>query len=154
MFGRVTIRLGIGPHSSSPCSLAEAAAPLGFKILRNKTKVWNLVWQPSMTSPGLHCRIYGVHSSISVVNTYPTVNVFGRPFVKRFTLCYRTAVLSVLSVTLGYCGQTALCIRIPLGTEVGLSPGHIVLDGDPAPPPKGHSSLQFSAHVYCGQTAG
>jgi len=29
----------------------------------------------------------------------------------------------------------------------------IVLDGDPAPPPlKGHS--QFSAHVYCGQTAG
>jgi len=24
--------------------------------------------------------------------------------------------------------------------EVGLSPGHIVLDGDPAFPPKGHSS--------------
>ena len=23
-----------------------------------------------------------------------------------------------------------------LGTEVGLGPGHIVLDGDPAPPPK------------------
>ena len=33
-------------------------------------------------------------------------------------------------------------------------PGYIVLDGDPAPPPpKGHSP-QFSAHVYCGQTAG
>ena len=30
----------------------------------------------------------------------------------------------------------------------------IVLDGDPAPPlPKGHSP-QFSAPVYCGQTAG
>ena len=29
---------------------------------------------------------------------------------------------------------------MPLGREVGLSPGHIVLDGDPpAPPPKGHS---------------
>jgi len=88
-----------------------------------------------------------------------------------------------------------------LGTQVGLGPGHIVLDGDPAPPPlKGHSppifgpyqlrpngcidqdvtwygarprpgrlcvrwgplspspkegqSPQFSAHVYCGQTAG
>jgi len=26
---------------------------------------------------------------------------------------------------------------MPLGTEVGLSPGNIVLDGDPAPPPKG-----------------
>ena len=32
-----------------------------------------------------------------------------------------------------YCGQTAGSIRIPLGTEVGLSPGDIVLDGDPAP---------------------
>jgi len=40
-----------------------------------------------------------------------------------------------------------------LGMQVGLGPGHIVLDGDPAPPPpKGHS-LQFSAHVHCGQTA-
>jgi len=29
------------------------------------------------------------------------------------------------------------CIRIPLGTEVGLGPGDIVLDGDPAPPRKG-----------------
>jgi len=34
------------------------------------------------------------------------------------------------------CGQTAGWIKILLGTEVGLSPGHIVLDGDPAPPPK------------------
>jgi len=36
-------------------------------------------------------------------------------------------------------------------TEVGLGPGHIVLDGDPAPPPlKGHSSPHLYAHVYCG----
>ena len=42
-----------------------------------------------------------------------------------------------------------------LGMQVGLGPGHIVLDGDPAPPPpKGHSSPQFSAHIRCGQTAG
>jgi len=33
----------------------------------------------------------------------------------------------------------------PLGMEVGLGPGNIVLDGDPAPP--------FLAHRYCGQTA-
>jgi len=53
-----------------------------------------------------------------------------------------------------YCGQTAVCISklIPLGTEVGLSPRDIVLDGDPAPV-KGHSP-QFSANVRCGQTAG
>ena len=38
--------------------------------------------------------------------------------------------------------------------QVGLGPGHIVLDGDPAPPPpKGHSPHQFSAHTCCGQMA-
>jgi len=52
-----------------------------------------------------------------------------------------------------YCGQTAVCIRIPLGTEVGISFGDIVLDGNPAPPPlKGHSP-QFLANVRCGQMA-
>jgi len=41
-----------------------------------------------------------------------------------------------------------------LGMDVGLGPGHIVLDGDSAPPPqKGGTTLQFSAHFYCGQTA-
>ena len=49
--------------------------------------------------------------------------------------------LSVLSVTLVYCGQTVGWIKIPRATEVGLGPGHIVLDGDPAAPWKGHSSL-------------
>jgi len=39
-----------------------------------------------------------------------------------------------------------------LGTQVGLGPGHIVLDGDPAPRPRKVYSPQFSAHVYCGQT--
>ena len=42
---------------------------------------------------------------------------------------------------------------MPLAMEVGLSPGDFVLDGDPAPSPKRRQSLQFSAHVYCGQTA-
>ena len=37
--------------------------------------------------------------------------------------------------------------------QVGLGPGHIVLDGDPAPLPSKVQSSQFSAHVYCGQTA-
>jgi len=106
-------------------------------------------------------------------------------------------------VTLVYCGQTVGRIKIKLGLQVGLGPGHIVLDGDPArPPPKGggappifgpyllqpngcrdqHATWyggrtrprrlcvtwgpaplpkkgaepppQFSAHYYCGQTAG
>ena len=74
--------------------------------------------------------------------------------------------LSVLScVMLVYCGQTVGQIKMKLGTQVGLGPGHIVLDGDPAPPRKGAQqphvpNLQAQAlptsavHVYCGQTAG
>jgi len=103
-----------------------------------------------------------------------------------------------------YCGQSAGCIKMPLGMKVGLSPEDFVFDGDPAPSrkrgrspspifgpcllrPNGcmdqdatwyrgrpwprrrcvrwrpSSALskkgtepppQFSAHVYCGQTAG
>jgi len=65
--------------------------------------------------------------------------------------------LSCLSVTVVHCGPTFGRIKMKLGTQVGLGPSHIVLDGDPAPTfPKGEWSLpaKFSAHVYCGQTAG
>ena len=54
-----------------------------------------------------------------------------------------------------YCSQTAGCINLPLGMDVGLSPGDFVLGGYPVPlPKKGAKSPKFSAHVYCGQTAG
>jgi len=45
---------------------------------------------------------------------------------------------------------------MPLDVEVGLSPGDFVFDWGPVPPPQkgAESPLQFSAHVYCGQTAG
>ena len=124
------------------------------------------------------------------------LSIFGRPFVKRYTLCYRTFVCPVLSCPVlcvclsvclsgydvgvwwsngwmdqdeiwhegrsrsrsqcirwgpnspkkghspqfsahAYCGQTAGWIKMPLGTEVGLDPGDIVLHGDPSPPQKG-----------------
>ena len=45
-------------------------------------------------------------------------------------------------------------LKMPLGKEVGLDPSDILLDGDPAPLPKRGQSPQFSAHVYCAQTAG
>jgi len=48
-----------------------------------------------------------------------------------------------------YCGQTAGWIKMPLGMEAGLGPGHIVLV---QLPPKGAQPPQFSAHVCCGQT--
>jgi len=38
--------------------------------------------------------------------------------------------------------------------ELGLGQGDFVLDGDPAPSPKKGGAPKFSAHVYCGQTAG
>jgi len=44
-------------------------------------------------------------------------------------------------------------IKVPLGMEVGLGPGDIVLHGDlvPAPPAKkGGTACHFSAHIYCG----
>jgi len=40
-----------------------------------------------------------------------------------------------------------------LGMQVDLGPGHIVLDGDPAPLPKGGGRPQFLAHICCGQMA-
>ena len=63
------------------------------------------------------------------------------------------SVLSVsLSATLVYCGQTVGCIKMPLGTEVGLGPGDIVIDLDPATPArKGAQQPPLLAHVYSGQ---
>jgi len=56
--------------------------------------------------------------------------------------------LSVLSATLVYCGQMVGRIKMKLGVQVGLGPGHIVLDGDPAsPPPKGTQSPIFGPYL-------
>ena len=63
-----------------------------------------------------------------------------------FALCYGTVVLSILSVCnvgVAYCGQTVGWIKMPLGTEVGLGPSDILLDGDLLtyfPHGQGHSS--------------
>jgi len=85
----------------------------------------------------------------------------GRPFVKRFALCYRTLVCLSVCHILSCLPDCKVGILWPNGRmnqdetwhKVGLGPGHIVLDGDPGPrPPKGHSP-QFSAHICCGQIA-
>jgi len=54
------------------------------------------------------------------------------------------------------CGQTAGRIKMPFGTEVGLGPGDIVLDGEPTPTlRKGEQQLPPNIRpMYCGQTAG
>jgi len=56
--------------------------------------------------------------------------------------------LSVLSVTLVYCGQRVGQIKVKLGTQVGLGPGNIVLDGNPGPPsPKGAQPPIFGPYL-------
>jgi len=50
-----------------------------------------------------------------------------------------------------YSGQMARWMKTPLGTEVELGPGHIVLDGVPGAPNGAQQPPPlFSAHVYCG----
>jgi len=72
----------------------------------------------------------------------------GRPFVKRFAIFYQTVVCPVLScpvclsMTFVHCGQTVGWIKMKLGMQVGLGPEHIVLDGNPAPRPKGVQPAQ------------
>jgi len=51
--------------------------------------------------------------------------------------------------------QIPAWIRMTLGMELNLSAGDFVLDRDQAPPKKAaEPPSQFSAHFYCGQTAG
>jgi len=75
--------------------------------------------------------------------------IFRRPFVKQFALCYQTVVC--LSCLWRSCtGQTVGRIKMKLGMEVGLGPGHIVLDRNPAPapaPPKGRSPPIFGPYL-------
>jgi len=65
---------------------------------------------------------------------------FGRPFAKWFALCHQNvaclSVCPVLSVTFVHCGQTIGRIKVKLGMQIGLGPGHIVLDGDQLPLPQ------------------
>jgi len=50
------------------------------------------------------------------------------------------SVLSVLSVTFVHCGQTVGRIKMKLGMQVGLGPGHCVRWGSSSPSPKGGRS--------------
>ena len=80
--------------------------------------------------------------------------VFGRPFVKRFALCYRTVVLSVCPV----CGDVGVLWLNGWMDQHEIWHGskprsHCVRWGPSSPSPKVHNP-QFSAHVCCGQTTG
>jgi len=59
--------------------------------------------------------------------------VFGRPFEKRLALCYRTVVCPVCNVGVLWPNGWTDQVKLSMQVLVGVGPGHIVLDGDPAP---------------------
>ena len=63
----------------------------------------------------------------------------GKPRLKRLRVRWgRSSRLKGAQFSLHvYCCQTAGWMKAPLGTEVDLGPGHILLDGVPAPRLKG-----------------
>jgi len=79
----------------------------------------------------------GRQSSSSKYHFGATVTSNGSPYATGPLSCP-----SCLSATLVHYGQTVGWIKMPLATEVGLGPGDIVLDGNPAASLhiKGHSS--------------
>ena len=96
---------------------------------------WFLQTSQTLAKCGI-CYHDSVYSSVCTIScrlveplpSYGDLTVFGRPFVKRFALCYRSVVclscpvLSVLSVTFVHCGQTVGRIKTKLGLQVGLGP--------------------------------
>ena len=99
----------------------------------NRGRYLYSAWRPSRWALAHILVIYWkVPWSVCRVTFWTTVTSNGLPYATEPLSC-----LSCLFVTLVFCGQTVGWIRIPLGTEVGLGPGDIVLDGDPAPPRKG-----------------
>ena len=75
-----------------------------------------------------------------------------RPMLSVRCLSVYLSCLSCLSVTFVHCGnRTNQDDTWRAGRP---RPGHIELDGDPAPPPqRGTALCQFSAHTCCGQMA-
>jgi len=49
-----------------------------------------------------------------------------------FGYCPEMSSVCLSSVTCVYCGHTVGRIKMKLGMQVGLGPGHIVLDGNPS----------------------
>ena len=66
-----------------------------------------------------------------------------------FGYCHEmSSVVCLSSVTRVYCGQSVGRIKMKLGVQVGLGPGHIVLDGDLAPlPQRGTASPIFGPYL-------
>ena len=122
-----------------PVCLSVCLSVCNVGVLWSNSSVdQDATWYGGRPRPRRHCVRRGpsrcashspVRTTRRATNFCATGTSNGSPYATGPSSC-----LSVLSVTLVYCGQTVGWIRMPLGTEVGLGPGDILLDVDPAPP--------------------
>jgi len=114
------------------------------------------------SGPNARCRVWEAfifyqsqyYSVIVCKSAYRGCQIFGRPFVKRFALCYRTVLCPVLS-----CPVCLVCDVGVLWPDGGMDQDETWHAGRPRPWPHcvrwGPSSPpQFSAHSCCSQMAG
>jgi len=82
--------------------------------------------------------IYKFRDSLSLMKKQPKCSI------SYILSCHLNVTLksSPISAHICFC-QTAGWIKMPLGRDVNLSPGHIVLDEYPAPPRNWHSTPTF-----------
>ena len=144
----LTSRLRSGPKSTI------------FPLIYSLTALPQTACAPTLDSLALQTWLL-IYYSIAVTVVLIAV-LFGRPFVKLFTLCYRSVVcLSCLScpVCLSVCDVRALWPNGWTDQDETWHAGrprpwpHCVRWGLSSPSPKGAQSPQFSAHICCGQMA-
>jgi len=93
-----------------------------------------------------------VQKAINFISKH-TTDTFWATVCKTVRPVLSDRCLSCLSVTFVHCAQTVGRIKMKLDTQVGLGPGHNLLDRDPAPPPQRGAAPKFSAYICCGQMA-
>jgi len=110
-------------------------------------RFWQPVWQPCWTNS---CYLLDLNWCRAITQCTHPVNVLTtklwiKIFRKRIPCERRRVAFLQLCQTVGW-------MKMPLGKEVGLGPGHIVLDGTQWGPSPHSSPSPLSAHAYCGQT--
>ena len=130
--------IAIGARKSQKCR--KAGECLVIDLLGWPAKMGFIpLWQPST----LCFVVVSFHSCIIVSWR---INILSLYAIGPLSVC--PVCPACLFVTFVQCGQTVGRIKTNIGTQVGLGPGHIVLDGDPAPPaPKGHSPPIFGPYL-------
>jgi len=108
----------------------SSASPTPIRWWSTAFLEWSpTIWRGRLTGPYISKARFGAFLYRSYDMTYFCVLHFWATVCKTVRPMLSDRCLSVLFVTLVYCGQTAGWIKMPLGTEVDLGPGYIVLDG-------------------------